>query len=317
MSKEHPIISMTGSAGAGTSTLRRVLEKLFYRKHINVTYVMGDSFRRHDFETWDQVFHEYQKKGIDISHFGPEANEFDKIESLFREYGKSGTGKIRQYLKNEELAKKYDLPQGKFSDYSEIPSESEVLFYDGFHGGLVTDKWSRRELSDSHNPEVIKIREDFDNVEHQDIDVAQHVDLLVGVVPSMNLEWIQKIQRDISATGIGSEAVSEAILRRMPDYINYIIPQFSVSDINFQRVPLVDTSNPFDARNIPTLDESMMVARFRQPEKHDFRYLLSKIDGSFMSRPNTLVIPGSEFEYAIMAIFEPILDEMFEEKEES
>jgi len=172
-----------------------------------------------------------------------------------------------------------------------------VLLYDGFHGGLVTTGM------------------DKDLVGNNTIDVAAHVDLLIGVTPNMNLEWIQKIQRDVSATGIDPEAVCDAILRRMPDYINYIIPQFSLTDINFQRVPVVDTSNPFIARDIPNLDESMVITRFRNPSQFDMSYLLSRIEGSFMSRPNTLVIPGREFECALTMIFEPILEDMFEDKE--
>ena len=71
-------------------------------------------------------------------------------------------------------------------------------------------------------------------------------------MPVLNLEWIQKLHRDRSARGYSTEAVTDTILRRMPDYIHYIFPQFTQTDINFQRVPTVDTSNPFIARWIPT-----------------------------------------------------------------
>jgi len=316
MSKKHPIIALTGSAGAGTSTLKTVIHKLFLRKNINPTFVQGDSFRQYDFDAWDEVFAEYADRGQFISHFGPEANEFEKLETLFKSYGVSGTGDIRHYLQTSTLASKYKKPKGCFSDYEAISRDSDVLVYDGFHGGLVTEGWSRRPLTQSHNPEVQALREETENKapEADVLDIAQYVDLLVGVTPSMNLEWIQKIHRDVNVTKIEPSLVSEAILRRMPDYIKYIIPQFSLTDINFQRVPLVDTSNPFIARDIPSLDESVIITRFREPLKHDLTSLLAAIEGSFMSRPNTLVIPGCEFEYAIMVIFEPILDRLFQDK---
>lgn len=297
MSKEHPIIALTGSAGAGTTTIRVVFQKLFDRMNIKPTIVQGDSFRAYDFETWDKVFADYQAKGINVSHFGPQANQFEKLEELFHSYSISGKGKMRQYICTHDDSGLRLGRKGSFTDYEDIPEGSDVLLYDGFHGGLVT------------------VGMDKAVVGNDQIDVARHVDLLIGVTPNMNLEWIQKIQRDVKATGIAQEAVCDAILRRMPDYINYIIPQFSLTDINFQRVPLVDTSDPFIARDIPALDESMIIARFRNPSKFDMVYLLDRIDGSFMSRPNTLVIPGSEFEVALTIIFEPILEEMFQDKE--
>ena len=76
------------------------------------------------------------------------------------------------------------------------------------------------------------------------VDVAQHVDLLIGVVPVINLEWIQKIHRDKSTRGYSTEAVTDTILRRMPDYVNYICPQFTRTHINFQRVPVVGHLEP-------------------------------------------------------------------------
>ena len=87
--------------------------------------------------------------------------------------------------------------------------------------------------------------------------------------------------------------VTETILRRMHDYVHYICPQFSETDINFQRVPTVDTSNPFIARWIPTADESMVVIRFANPKGIDFPYLLSMLHDSFMTRPNTIVVPAA------------------------
>jgi hypothetical protein len=50
--------------------------------------------------------------------------------------------------------------------------------------------------------------------------VARHVDLLVGVVPIVNLEWIQKLTRDTSERGHSREAVMDSVVRSMEDYIN-------------------------------------------------------------------------------------------------
>ena len=132
----------------------------------------------------------------------------------------------------------------------------------------------------------------------------------MGVVPIVNLEWIQKIFRDTNARGYSAEAVTHTILRRMHDYVHYITPQFSRTHINFQRVPTVDTSNPFIAREIPTLDESLVVIRFRNPEKVDFPFLLSMIHDSFMSRPNTIVVPGGKMGMAIELILTPLILEI-------
>ena len=167
-----------------------------------------------------------------------------------------------------------------------MPASTDLLFYEGLHGAVVT-------------PEV---------------NIAQHPDLLVGVVPVINLEWIQKLWRDKSKRGYSTEAVTDTILRRMPDYVNYICPQFMHTHVNFQRVPMVDTSNPFIARDIPSPDESMVVIRFANPKGIDFQYLLNMIDSSFMSRANTIVVPGGKMELAMQLIFTPFIWRMMERR---
>jgi phosphoribulokinase len=225
-----------------------------------------------------------QAEGRNLSHFGPEGNLFDKLEALFREYSESGTGLRRFYLHDLEEAARYGQEPGTLSPWEPLPPDTDLLFYEGLHGGVVTDS----------------------------VHVAQYVDLLIGVVPIVNLEWIQKIHRDTAVRGYSAEAVTDTILRRMPDYVHYITPQFSRTDINFQRVPTVDTSNPFVARDIPTLDESFVVIRFRNPRKAgvDFPYLLRMIHDSFMSRPNTIVVPGGKMGLAMEIIIQPLLEEL-------
>ncbi len=280
MSQKHPVIAVTGSSGAGTSTVKNSFEHIFRREKLTAVVVEGDSFHRYDRDAMKKAVAESEKdNGRPISHFGPEANEFDKLEALFREYGKSGKGKTRLYLHNDEEAAPYKQKAGTFTPWSPLAPGSDLLFYEGLHGGVKSDT----------------------------ADVAKYVDLLVGVVPIVNLEWIQKIRRDTSARGYSAEAVTHTILRRMHDYVHYITPQFSRTHVNFQRVPTVDTSNPFIAREIPALDESFVVIRFRDPKSIDFPYLLAMIHDSFMSRPNTIVVPGGKMGLAIELILTPLI----------
>ena len=288
MSQKHPIVSVTGSSGAGTSTVKHAFEQIFTRESITPVVIEGDSFHRYDRAAMKDAMAKAEAEGnSNFSHFGPDANVFDKLEGLFKSYGENGTGQRRLYLHSDEEAAPYDgLTPGQFTPWEDIPAKTDLMFYEGLHGGVVSE----------------------------DADVAQHVDLLVGVVPSVNLEWIQKIHRDNAERGYSEEVIVDTIMRRMPDYINYITPQFSRTDINFQRVATVDTSNPFIARDIPTPDESMVVIRFRDVEKFntDFPYLLDMIPGSFMSRRNTLVVPGNKMGLSMELILTPIIHDMIE-----
>jgi phosphoribulokinase len=280
MSVKHPVVAITGSSGAGTSSVTKTFEHIFRREAINPALVEGDSFHRYDRLEMKTAMLEAASAGNHhFSHFGPEANLLEELETLFKTYGNTGSGKVRKYLHNDEEAAPYKQPAGTFTPWEEIPPDTDMMFYEGLHGAVVTDK----------------------------VNIARHADLLVGVVPIINLEWIQKLHRDKRARGYSTEAVVDTILRRMPDYVNYITPQFSQTHINFQRVPTVDTSNPFIAMDIPTLDESFVVIRFRNPKGIDFPYLLSMVHDSFMSRPNIIVVPGGKMELAMQLIFTPLL----------
>ncbi|MCG6965193.1 MAG: phosphoribulokinase [Chromatiaceae bacterium] len=289
MSKQHPVVAVTGSSGAGTTTVKRAFEHIFIREGINAAVVEGDSFHR-----YERAEMKIKMAEAHLSHFGPEANRFDKLAELFETYGQTGTGEKRYYLHSTEEAAEHnarlgtDKQPGEFTPWEPIPEGTDLLFYEGLHGLAVTAE---------HN-------------------VAEHVDLGIGVVPIVNLEWIQKIHRDNLERGYSPEAVVDTIMRRMPDYINHITPQFSRTDINFQRVSLVDTSNPFIARDIPTPDESFVVIRFADPKKFhtNFPYLLSMINGSFMSRRNSIVVPGGKMGFAMEVIFGPIIDQMMDER---
>jgi phosphoribulokinase len=280
MSVRHPVIAITGSSGAGTSTVTKTFQQIFRREKINATIVEGDSFHKFDRKEMKVAIAEAAKRGNHhFSHFGPESNLFEEIEALFREYGQSGSGKVRKYLHDDEEAAPYKQEPGTFTPWEDIAPGTDLLFYEGLHGAVKTDK----------------------------VDVGRHVDLKIGVVPIINLEWIQKLHRDKTHRGYTTEAVTETILRRMPDYINYIVSQFEHTHINFQRVPMVDTSNPFIARSIPALGESLVVIRFANPRGIDFGYLLSMIHDSFMSRANTIVVPGGKMDLAMQLIFTPMI----------
>jgi len=291
MSSKHPVIAVTGSSGAGTTTVKRAFENIFLRENIKPVIIEGDSFHSLNRAEFRDAVKKAEANGNKhLSHFGPQANYFDKLEELFKNYGAHSTGKKRYYLHSDEEAAEHNkrlatsLKPGEFTPWEEIAPGTDLMFYEGLHGLVVHDK----------------------------INMAQYVDLGVGVVPIVNLEWIQKIHRDNKERGYTADVIVDTILRRMPDYVNFITPQFGMTDINFQRVSTVDTSNPFIARDIPTPDESFVVIRFKHPDKFgvDFPYLLNMIPQSFMSRRNTIVVPGGKMGFSMELILTPIIHEM-------
>ena len=293
MSIKHPVVAITGSSGAGTTTVKDAFEHIFFRQKITPLVVEGDSFHSLDRAAFKVAVSKAEGEGNNFfSHFGPEANHFDKIAETFKSYGDSGKCQRRYYIHSDEEAATHnarlgsDYTPGQFTPWEDVDEPSDLLFYEGLHGGA----------------------------RDGDIDVSKYVDLLIGVVPIVNLEWIQKIFRDNAQRGYAAEEIVDTILRRMPDYVNYITPQFSSTDINLQRVPTVDTSNPFIARDIPTPDESFVIIRFKDPSKFgtDFPYLLNMIPNSFMSRRNSIVVPGGKMGFAMELILAPIIHEMIE-----
>jgi phosphoribulokinase len=280
MSQQHPIIAITGSSGAGTTTVTRTFQHVFRRESLNAAIVEGDSFHKYDRKSMKIAMAEAENAGNrHFSHFGPEANLLEELEALFAGYGARGGGKVRKYLHDADEAAPYKQDPGTFTPWVDLPRDTDLLFYEGLHGAAVTGS----------------------------VDIARHVDLLIGVVPIINLEWIQKLHRDKTMRGYSQEAVVDTILRRMPDYVNHIVPQFARTHVNFQRVPVVDTSDPFIARDVPTADESLLIVRFANPKGIDFPYLLSMLHDSFMSRPNTIVLPGGKMGLAMQLIFTPMI----------
>ena len=285
MSVTHPIISVVGSSGAGTSTVKHTFDQIFRRENITAAAIEGDAFHRFDRAAMKAELLRRSTEGDQtFSHFSIEANILDELERAFGEYGETGKGRTRHYVHNDEEADRYGVPPGQFTDWHEFGEGSDLLFYEGLHGAVKT-------------PEI---------------DIAGKADLKIGVVPVINLEWIQKIHRDRASRGYTTEAVTDTILRRMHSYVHVICPQFTETDINFQRVPVVDTSNPFIARWIPTAGESLVVIRFKIPRGIDFPYLVSMIQGSWMSRANSIVIPGDKLDLAMQLILTPIIIRLVE-----
>ncbi|MCP4300743.1 MAG: phosphoribulokinase [Gammaproteobacteria bacterium] len=284
MSEQHPVVAVTGSSGAGTTTVKTAFEHIFRRLDVTPSVIEGDSFHRYSRAAMGAAIAGAAARGENISHFGPDANLLCDLAKLFKEYGESGGGKRRYYVHNEDEALLHGIPSGNFTPWENLPGDTDMLLYEGLHGAMKTEE----------------------------CDVGQFADLLIGVVPIVNLEWIQKIHRDTRDRGYDESDVTSTILRRMEDYVKYITPQFSRTDINFQRVPTVDTSNPFIARDIPTADESFVVIRFQDPAKFDvdFPYLLAMIRNAFISRRNTIVVPGGKMLLAMELILMPILKKM-------
>jgi phosphoribulokinase len=289
MSKKYPVVAVTGSSGAGTTTVKKAFEHLFFRLELNALVIEGDSYHRYDRAEMARRVDAAQRAGQHFSHFSLDANILDELEHTFRQYGETGYARRRYYVhsvaEGEELG---GYSPGTFTPWEEVHKSTDLLFYEGLHGGVKTDV----------------------------LDLPKYTDLLVGVVPIVNLEWIQKIHRDTAQRGYKPEDVTDTILRRMDDYVKVITPQFSQTDINFQRVPLVDTSNPFIARDIPSQEESLVIIRFKEPAKFkvDFPYLLAMLRDSFMSRHNSIVIPGGKMGLAMEIIFRPIIERLITER---
>ena len=287
MSVKNPIVAITGSSGAGTTTVMKSFQHIFRREGIKAQILEGDSMHRYNrMEMREEMKNQQAAGNLSFSHFSPDANLLGELANTFRTFGDSGKGRVRKYIHDDTEAAEFGQSPGTFTPWREMDDGAELLFYEGLHGGYVGD----------------------------DADVASPVDLLVGVVPIINLEWIQKLHRDQNMRGYSPDAVMDTILRRMPDYTRHICPQFSRTHVNFQRVPTVDTSNPFSAKDIPSADESMVVIRFANPKGIDFPYLLSMIESSWMTRPNTFVIPGGKMGLAMQLIFTPMILRLMDRK---
>lgn len=292
MSRKHPIVAIARPSGVVTPEMLKSFDRVFRRKNIVAAIVQGDGFHRYSRIDMKKELAKANSEGNPhFSHFGPDANLFDELEDLFRCYGENGAGRRRYYLHNDndvENCAYEGLQSGEFTPWENLPEGSDLLFYQGMHGCITTG----------------------------DTDIAQYVDLKLGIAPIINMEWMQKIDSDTTQRGYSEEAVMDIILKRMHDYVHYLIPQFQTTDINFQLAPVVDTSDPYCTNSVPSVDECVIVIRFREPEKIgiDFPFLLSKISNSWMSRRNSIVVPGGKMGLAMELILTLTLGQLMDAK---
>ncbi|MBN2866356.1 MAG: phosphoribulokinase [Thiotrichales bacterium] len=305
MSVEHPIVSVTGSSGAGTSFVKRAVEAIFKREGLNAAIIEGDSFHKYSrMEMRAKVAESKANGGPVLTHFSEYANEFQLLEALFAEYKKSATGKRRYYIHSDEEAAEHNarlgthLSTGEFTPWEDLPADTDILFYEGLHGMV-----KRMD----HGPEEGKYN------------VAQHVDLGIGVAPVVNIEWMQKIYRDTSERPYTVQQVRDTIMERMDDYIEYILPQFHRTHINFQRIPLVDTSDPFSTQTEiapmgPSPENSLVITHVRHKDIEDLSLIVDKIEGAWLQNETTMICSGTKMVEAMDLIMTPIIQNLIAKK---
>ena len=244
MSKKHPIVAVTGSSGAGTTTVKRAFEHIFYRDGISAAVIEGDSFHRYDRAEMKAETASAAAEGRNLSHFGPEANRFDLLAELFRTYGETGTGKKRYYIHSDEEAAEHNARLGTQLKAGPVhPLGGHARRAPTCSSTRACTAWWLPRMTTSPNTST----------------------WASAWCPSSTWSGSRRSIATTLERGYSAEAIVDTIMRRMPDYIRHITPQFSLTDINFQRVATVDTSNPFIARDIPTPDESFVIIRFREP----------------------------------------------------
>ena len=290
MSRRHPIISITGSSGAGTTSVKQTFEQIFRRENVDAAYIEGDAFHRYDrAEMRAKMAEEAERGNKHFSHFSPEANLFEELEKAFRDYGETGTGDDAPLRPRRARGEAATAPApGTFTEWGPLPENTDLLFYEGLHGAVVTDK----------------------------VNVAQHADLKIGVVPVINLEWIQKLHRDRSARGYSDrgrdrhDPAAHARLRELHlPAVHRDRHQLPARADGRHLEPVHRALDP-DAGRIDGGDPLL-----QNPRGIDFPYLLSMIPHSFMSRANSIVIPGGKLDLAMQLILTPLILQLIERKQ--
>lgn len=285
MSIEYPIVAITGASDYSTTTITQALQHIFYRERIKAVYISGSGFHRFDRKQMREEVAKARQEGRSMSHMGPSGNHFDKLESMFFQYAATGTGWYRYYLHSQAFAERVGQESGTFTPWQAMDPDSDLLLYRGLHGAVV----------------------------HGDIDLSIYPDLLIGAIPSLNLEWMRRIHREVKR-GYSEQEVREVIIGRLRDYAEYMAPQFERTDINFQIVPMVDTSDPFHFDELPTPDECYLVIHFQTVAKRmNMMNLLQRIPKAHMSRRDTMVVPGAQMNTAIEIILVPLIHDLIVE----
>ena len=72
MSAQHPIFSISGTSGAGTTSVKAIFELIFRRENVVAAYIEGDAFHRYDRAAMKARIAEEEAKGNgEFSHFNP------------------------------------------------------------------------------------------------------------------------------------------------------------------------------------------------------------------------------------------------------
>ena len=304
MSVQHPIVSVTGSSGAGTSFVKRAVETIFKRENLKVAIIEGDSFHKYSrIEMRAKVSESKENGGSVLTHFAEAANEFNKLEDLFASYKETATGKKRYYIHSDEEADEHNarlgtnLLPGEFTPWEEIEEDTDIMFYEGLHG--MVKRMDHGPKEGMH-------------------DVSQHVDLGVGVAPVVNIEWMQKIYRDTSERPYSVSQVRDTIMERMDDYMETIVPQFHRTHVNFQRIPLVDTSDPFSTQTEnapmgPAPEDSLIITHVRHDEV-DLSTIVGQIEGAWLQNDHTMICSGTQMVTAMDIIMTPIIQKLIAKK---
>ena len=138
MSATHPIIAVTGSSGAGTTSVMRTFEQIFRREQVD-----GRVHRRRQLPSLRPRGDEAEDGRGARPRRPPRSATSARtrtcsteLEGLFRSYGESGRGQRRKYLHDEQEAAPYGSKPGTFTDWEELPEDTDLLFYEGLHGAV-------------------------------------------------------------------------------------------------------------------------------------------------------------------------------------
>ena len=282
MSEEFPIVAVTGSSGGGSTVLIKAFQHIFWRERVKAAFIQGNAFHRYSRKQMQIEIEKAKDAGEHLSHFSPSGNHLDKLDSLFFQYSAVGTGESRHYLHTRETAKQFGQQPGTFTPWIQMDPDTDLLLYRGLHGAAIDG----------------------------DIDIAKYPDLLIGMVPSVNLEWQRRMHRDSTSRDKTRDEVRESILGRMYDYVHHITPQFSRTHINFQLVPQVDTSDPFRIDKEVSVDEMALVIHFQKLKPPKLSKILDLLENAQMTRQDTILVPGAKIGLALEIIIMPIIKKL-------
>ena len=166
MSAKHPVIAVTGFSGAGTTTTGVAFRKIFQQLNIRAAELEATASTLHPAGN-GRGDPQGARSGRDISYFGP-----GPTTSACCSRALSSTAK-------------------RHRPFAQVPAH---LRRSGAYNPGAGHLHPVGATAGADRRAVLRGAARRCGREHHD--VASHVDLLVGVVPIVNLEWIQKLIRD-------------------------------------------------------------------------------------------------------------------------